>query len=348
MSVPITQGTGASSVAAELVSGLNYQQIEVYGGGGASVLNINPDHSINVSILGTPPVQIAGASSASIAVVQRLDTQVIGSNLGLVTHAVLHGLTSAGGGVYVDVKVDPSGALVTSGGGSVVSVSYPGSVTAVRTDNASVITTQIAGSIMAVAGAVSQSGTVITSIVNSIPSSVLVGASIFGQLPAGTAPLGSVATLQGTNPWVIVGSVYGSGSVVAFQGGAWSTSVVANTITSVATANGGLPLWSPLGSRIQGTADFRGTQGASIAVIAAQGSGVFTYVDHVQIANFGTSSVLVTIADNTTSIIGYTIAPAGGGSNFDAFLKGAANSPITASLNGTASVLISMQGFTSK
>ncbi len=73
--------------------------------------------------------------------------------------------------------------------------------------------------------ATTQSGTWISSIVNIVPSSVLVGASIFGQLPAGTAPIGSVATLQGTNPWVVVGSVYGSGSVVAFQGGTQITSV---------------------------------------------------------------------------------------------------------------------------
>jgi hypothetical protein len=53
MSVPITQGTGASSVAAEVVSGLNYQQIEVYGGGGSSVMAVNPDGSIRVSVIGT-------------------------------------------------------------------------------------------------------------------------------------------------------------------------------------------------------------------------------------------------------------------------------------------------------
>lgn len=55
-----------------------------------------------------------------------------------------------------------------------------------------------------------QSGINITSVVSTVPSSVLVGASIFGQLPGGTATLGSIATLQGTNPWIITGSVQGS------------------------------------------------------------------------------------------------------------------------------------------
>src|SRR4051812_27609494 len=49
----------------------------------------------------------------------------------------------------------------------------------------------IPGSVVAFQGGVYR-----TSIVSTVPSSVLVGASIFGQLPAGTAPLGSVAVLQ--------------------------------------------------------------------------------------------------------------------------------------------------------
>ena len=89
-----------------------------------------------------------------------------------------------------------------------------------------------------------QSGTVISSIVSITPSSVLVGASIFGQLPAGTAPIGSVATLQGTVPWII-SSVYGnvSGSVVTIQSGTVIGSVIGaiaptGTVTSVqATAS---------------------------------------------------------------------------------------------------------------
>jgi hypothetical protein len=67
MSVPITPGTGASSVAGEVVSGLNYQQIEVYGGGGASVLAINPDGSIRASIIGTPSFVQSGTVITSVS-----------------------------------------------------------------------------------------------------------------------------------------------------------------------------------------------------------------------------------------------------------------------------------------
>src|SRR3990167_5248745 len=54
-----------------------------------------------------------------------------------------------------------------------------------------------------------------------------VGSSIVGQLPGGTAVLGSVATLQGTNPWVM------SGSVMLLNG--------ANVIGSVTTLQGTNP-----------------------------------------------------------------------------------------------------------
>lgn len=40
-----------------------------------------------------------------------LATQVVSSDTGLVVNAVIHGITTGGGGGYVDVKVNPSGAL---------------------------------------------------------------------------------------------------------------------------------------------------------------------------------------------------------------------------------------------
>jgi hypothetical protein len=42
---------------------------------------------------------------------KQLSTQVTSSDWGIVTNSVIHGLSSAGGGSFVDVKVTPSGAL---------------------------------------------------------------------------------------------------------------------------------------------------------------------------------------------------------------------------------------------
>lgn len=91
-----------------------------------------------------------------------------------------------------------------------------------------------------------QAGLVHTSLVSTVPSSVIVGASIFGQLPAGTAPLGSVATLQGTNPWAVtnVGSIITlnkssvitvskDSSVFAVQSGTWNNTQAGTVHTSL-------------------------------------------------------------------------------------------------------------------
>lgn len=48
--------------------------------------------------------------------IKLLSTQVVAADYGIVTNTVIHGLTTAGGGSYVDVKVNPSGALSTSVG----------------------------------------------------------------------------------------------------------------------------------------------------------------------------------------------------------------------------------------
>ena len=142
----------------------------------------------------------------------------------------------------------------------------------------------------------------ITSIVSTVPSSVLVGASVFGNVG------------------------------------------VSNPQSSVKSWN------APIASWVSGTADLRSNTGGSVAVIAGQGGVIATYITGLQVANYGPSSVLVTLAGNSQggSILGYTIAPAGGGSNVvypNALITGG-NQPFTASINAVASVLVSAQGFT--
>lgn len=61
MAVRVTQGDGSASVASELIGTNQYQQIKVIGGepGSTSVLGVNPDRSINVSVIGA--VQVTGS-----------------------------------------------------------------------------------------------------------------------------------------------------------------------------------------------------------------------------------------------------------------------------------------------
>lgn len=439
---------------------------------GSVVAFQNDPSKLQASVAGT--VQVA--YGASIVTAHPLDIQLTSSMIGMVTDTIIHGKTTGAGGGYVEVKVDPSGAIVTALSST---VSFQGGTwnVGLNSTNASVITVSqgsigaviVGGSIAAsftppanqsVSGTVgaTQQGTWISSIVNTVPSSVLVGTSIFGQLPAGTAVLGSVAALQGTNPWVVVSSIAGgifpisgsvaatitntnvnvSGSVAAFQAGTqitsvsgqvtvvsslagglfpisgsvaaaqigtWSTSVMTNVITSIATAGQvmgsvatlqGTNPWivnfqnssilavpvgsvqvvlrspSIVGTYAEDAAHTSGDKGlftlgvrndtvasfvsanteytpigvdsagrtmikpfapgeasiiavtsivsagkaASVQLFAAPGAGLKNYITDFNIANSGATTTVVLFADSDSSILGRTIAPTGGGSNY--------------------------------
>ncbi len=249
--IPITTGQGQASVAAETVGGISFQQIEVYGQGGASVLGINPDRSINVSVIGTISTTPSGAGS--IVTVWK-DSSILSVAVG--STITVWGNSPSVVGTYAEDSAHTSGdkGLFTF---------------AVRNDTLSSITSTDSD-----------------------------------YSPHAVGPVGEA--------------------------------IVAN---------------APINKWIQGTADFRGVLGSSVTAIPAQGASVFTYITGAQVANFGSASVIVTWGGGLGSILGYTIAPAGGGSNIvfgRNALKTGENSAFTASINGTASVLVSVQGFVAK
>ena len=61
----------------------------------------------------TQPVSVSSNVNTNISNVTKktLGTGIVSADTGLVVNAVMHGLTTGGGGGYVDVKVNPSGAL---------------------------------------------------------------------------------------------------------------------------------------------------------------------------------------------------------------------------------------------
>jgi len=82
-----------------------------------------------------------GVNSAIKATVESVGTMITNGDFALVTNSVIHGLTTGGGGAYVDVKVNPSGALTventpaTSGIGTVTTASVTTSNTTVLASN---------------------------------------------------------------------------------------------------------------------------------------------------------------------------------------------------------------------
>lgn len=67
--IPITPGSGGASVASDLVSGNNYQQIKVVDGalGSINAWKINTDGSAQVSVIGTISVSVIGAVPVTFA-----------------------------------------------------------------------------------------------------------------------------------------------------------------------------------------------------------------------------------------------------------------------------------------
>lgn len=485
--VPITPGTGAVSVAGEIVGGITYQQIEVLGKGGSSVLAINPDGSINASIIGSLPATITGSIATVIigGSVAASFTPPANQSVSGTIGASIIGIAPVfivGGSVASAANQSVSGTTGASIVGQLpAGTAVLGSVATLQGTNPWIVT----GSVQAAV-----SGSVVAQVTGLQGASVsgTVGSSIIGQLPAGTAMLGSVAALQGTNPWIVTSSIAGglfpisgsvaatitntslnvSGSVVAFQPnpssllaqvvgdsnngtadisnrpvgvggrylaapGSYSdgnrgtilldingrqvvtqvgsvltipaiSSIIAvpvgsvitvlqapsivgtysvaatyaatqkavatmgirnDTLASIASADLEYTMNSigpsgemivansPLTKWVQGTGSMLGgnpVTGGSVALIAAQGSSIFTYITGIQVVNASANNVWLRFDGGTSSFVGFTIAPANGGSNIvlPNALKTNANAAFTASVSGISSIYISVQGFISK
>jgi hypothetical protein len=333
-----------------------------------------------------------------------------------------------------------------------VGASVVGTVPVTQTTNPWVITGSVQGS-FAPSGNQSVSGTVGASVIGTIPvtmagawttsvvgtvfiggSVATVGTAAANQSVSGSVGIvgnpsisGTVITNQGTNPWIIIGSVQGSfspsgnqsvsgtvgasiigtapvtqagtwiasvfgnvsvlGTVPVTESGTWNVSVVGSYGEDVAHTSGDVGLFtmgvrndtmasvtsadldysphmvgpsgetvvanSPLTKWVQGTASMLGglpVTGSLVPIIAAQGASIFTYITGLQIANASGNNAWITLLGGTNSVIGYTVAPANGGSNIvlPNALKTNANAAFSASISAVASVYLSAQGFISK
>src|SRR3990167_5636090 len=155
-----------------------------------SIVNTIPSSvQVGASVMGHAPVVIVGGSVAVAtgnSSVQVLNpVSVLAVNPTPASVQVLNPVSvlavTQSGAPWANTNV---GSIITVSQGSVAVNIIAGSVT-VATGNSSV---QVLNPVSILA--TTQSGIRITSLVSTVPSSVIVGASIFGQLPAGTAPIG--------------------------------------------------------------------------------------------------------------------------------------------------------------
>lgn len=196
---------------------------------------------------------------------------------------VMTGKTTAGGGGYVDVKVDPSGALVTT-----------------------------ASSVVAFQGTspwvIGNSSVQVLNFPTNQNVSGSVVATISGTPNVNTA--GSVVAFQGTNPW----------------------------LSSVWLATPGTPI------RYTGS-----VVSTSVTLIQASAAGKKSYVTDFWAANTGATTTLLTFKDGSTSVLGYTIAPTGGGSNSPGILTpmvtATAQDLVFQATTGTSILYLTVNGY---
>ena len=294
--IPVTL-SGASSVSGTV---------------GASIIGLTPVAVTNIpsisgqvgaSVVGTVPVTQAGAWSASLV------GTIPGSVVSFQGGAWSASLVGTIPGSVVAFVSGLQGASVSGQvGASLIGLS-PVSVSNFPT------TQNVSGSVVAFGFPTTQN----------VSGSVV--AFVSGTVPVNTA--GSVVAFQGTSPWVvqsIVGTYAEDATHTSADKGIFTLGVRNDAVASFAGANleygpigtdsAGRNLTKPFApeeSRIEGYISL--TSASITTMVAAAGAGLRNYITDVWVANTGASTTLVTFNDGAGSVLGFTIAPAGGGSN---------------------------------
>lgn len=401
MSIPISTGSGAASVAAEAVGGLQYQQIEMLGKGGASVLAINPDGSFNASIIGSPKVTVSSLISVpgTVSTVNSSTSTLGGGAVFTGTSEDVKDFGSITVSVFTDqVSASDGLSIQQSSNGTNWDLTDTYTIAASTGKTFSVQPSARFFRIVYTNGATPQGAFRLQTVYHTITTKASSQRSsdnytnetdleqnwafdsFYNDATTSWDRMRGNAT-NGMKVWTGNTSVLSQsvGSVITIiqnasvagtyaedsphttgDRGLFVFGVRNDTLSSITSNDGDYSPFAvgptgaittndaPITKWIQGTADLRVVLGASVTAIAAQGASIFTYIREIQVANMGSASVLVTFSGGLGSILGYTIAPAGGGSNFITRLKTGENSAFTASISGVASVLVSAQGFISK
>lgn len=289
----------------------------------------------------------AGSVGAQIA--YQLAGSILATSATVLPGSVSGAITAPPGSVMA-VRTDNASVITLQLAGSIMATSAtvlpgsvsgaitapPGSVLAVRTDLASVITTQIAGSVMATS-AVQPAGSIMTVVTpaGSVQAVIFGNASIVGTY-AEDAPAAS-----GDKGFLVMGARNDTLASVTSNDGDYSSHVVGPS-GELITANAPLTKWIQAQSSVM--------YGTSVQVVAAQGASVFTYITGVYIANDSATFSRVKVTGGLGSVLGWTVAPANGGSNMPIAnaLKTGENSGVSVSISGVSSVYVTMTGFIAK
>lgn len=281
--------------------------VSVSGTVGASIIgNVNTTITSIATANGAIPVTFSAAANQSVS-------GTVGASIIGLTPVAVTNIPSISGTVNIAGNPSISGTVNIAGNPSISGTVNVGNLP---------VTQNVSGSVVATQGTTPW---LIGSVYGNISGSVV--AFISGTVPTNTA--GSVVSFQGTNPWVI-GSIVGTYAedVASADGdrGVLSINVrndaVASLVgtnldyTATAVDSAGRTLMRPFApeeSRIEGYITL--TSASVTTLVAAAGTGLRNYITDVWVANTGAATTLVTFKDGAGSILGFTIAPTGGGSN---------------------------------
>lgn len=254
--VTATQGTtpwivagggtaGSSGTAALTVQGIaGGTPVPISG----SITATNPSVGATGSAVPASGTYIAGNVAGTLTglTAKDLSTQVAAGDIGIVTNSVIHGLTTAGGGAYVDVKVNPSGALTVdatqSGTWNITNVSGTVSLPTGAATEATLAKIPVAQASTTsgqsgalVQGAVTTSAPSYTTAQTS-PLSLTTAGALRVDASGSTQPIsGTVAVTQSTSPWIVAGggtAGTAASGVVTVQGVASMTPVQVSQATA--------------------------------------------------------------------------------------------------------------------
>lgn len=303
--VPVTQSTDPWIV--QLTSG---SVIATVSTGNSSVMltaGINTIGSV-ATLQGTNPWIVQLTSGSVITTGGNSSVQVVG---------LMPPQSVSGVGLF-NVNHTGNGSILTMSLGSIATAPFPASVSGVGTFN---IDPQGAGSIIAklinssvtayqgvtpwtMAGSVFtyQAGTTITSISGTLTiGAITSGASIVGTYAEDVA---HTAGDRGLFTLAIRNDAVASFTSANLDYGPVGTDSAGRIVVKP---------FAPEESRVYGVASTVNINPSSL--LAASGTGLRNYITDIMIANTGSVATLVSFRDVDASIIGRTIAPAGGGSN---------------------------------
>lgn len=239
--------------------------------------------------------------------------------------------------------------LLGKGGSSTLAVNPDGSL------KASIIGTPT----VFIAGSVAIVGTTANQSVSGI-----VGASIIGQLPAGTAVLGSIMALQGSNPWIITGSVQAaitpsanqsvSGAVQVDVRGSVAVAIISGSIAATFTPPANQSVSGTVGASVIGNVNTTITSIATVgqvmgSVAALQATNPWIVTSSVAGGIFPVSGSVAAVIIGTPNVnaAGSVVAFQGAGwsGSVAAIVTNTVNvaGSVAAFITGTASVIVVFQ-----